>query len=188
MLQIVSAVLLVLGVYVAVLPGSYTDRPHYPDHPLPGHTGGFGEPSCHTCHFDYPLNDPAGHLTVDFTASEDDPGSGIITVTLVHPAMERAGFQATVRTRAGQQNGSLHALDERTVITELDSIQYVHHTLEGTELIEEGRATWQVRWAAPDRSDGPVLLHVAANAANNDASEFGDFIFTGRHRFNPGAE
>jgi hypothetical protein len=30
----------------------------YQDGPPPGNTGGFGESSCHECHFDHPLNWP----------------------------------------------------------------------------------------------------------------------------------
>ncbi len=36
---------------------------------------------------------------------------------------------------------------------------------------------WQFQWEAPERR-APVVLHVAANAANQDDSEFGDSIHT----------
>jgi len=55
-------------------------------------------------------------------------------------------------------------------------------------MVEKGRATWQVRWTAPDRLTEPLQLHVAANAANGDKSEFGDMIFTGQYQFNSGAQ
>jgi hypothetical protein len=37
---------------------------------------------------------------------------------------------------------------------------------------------WRVEWTAPDDAAGAVIFHVAANAANGDKSESGDFIYT----------
>jgi hypothetical protein len=36
---------------------------------------------------------------------------------------------------------------------------------------------WLFRWTAPSESGGPVVFHVAANAANFDDSPLGDFIY-----------
>ena len=38
-------------------------------------------------------------------------------------------------------------------------------------------ASWTIAWISPT-TGGSVAFHVAANAANDDASEFGDFIYT----------
>jgi hypothetical protein len=37
---------------------------------------------------------------------------------------------------------------------------------------------WAVEWTAPAQALADVAIHVAANAANDDNSEFGDHIFT----------
>ena len=52
----------------------------------------------------------------------------------------------------------------------------------GTALARPGAASWTVEWRAPATAApaGPtaVVFHAAANAANDDASEFGDLIYT----------
>jgi len=56
------------------------------------------------------------------------------------------------------------------------AIFYAEHTAEGTAPASPGTARWVVEWTAPAAAD-VVRFHVAANAANGDASEFGDFIY-----------
>lgn len=184
MSHVITGVTFILAIYLAVLSGIAGKGRAYPDHPLPGHTGGFGEPSCHTCHFDYPPNEPGGRLSVRVLPSEDDSTSNTITVSLEHPEMKRAGFQAAVRSESGEQHGRLYSIDERTVVTELDGIQYVHHTLDGTNLTDEGKAVWTFGWTPSRIPRVPILIHVAANASNDDASEFGDIIYTDSHSIN----
>ena len=41
--------------------------------------------------------------------------------------------------------------------------------------LAQGSTAWTFDWTAPDRQ-GPVTLLIAANAANDDASPFGDTI------------
>ncbi len=41
-----------------------------------------------------------------------------------------------------------------------------------------GATSWTVEWRPPAVDATPVTFHAAANAANDDASEFGDFIYT----------
>ena len=36
----------------------------YKEGPFPNMTGGFGDKTCHSCHFDNPVNAPGGMLTV----------------------------------------------------------------------------------------------------------------------------
>lgn len=65
-------------------------------------------------------------------------------------------------------------------------VQYAQHTRLGTEPTSGDTAAWSVRWRAPggERGDtsitgdscGHALVHLAANAADGDDSEFGDRI------------
>lgn len=55
---------------------------------------------------------------------------------------------------------------------------YAQHTEPGTVLTGPARASWTVEWRPPAAGEGPVVFHAAANAANDDVSEFGDFIYT----------
>jgi hypothetical protein len=152
----------------------------YRDGPPPAHTGGFGEPTCHLCHFDNLLAESSDSLTVSAPGQYVSGESYDVTVRLTHDGMRNAGFQLTTRFKdSGGQAGVLRPLDAGTeVVRQGDrSPDYLQHNREGQRLAGPGEAVWQFQWEAP-MSSAPVLLHVAANAANQDDSEFGDFVHT----------
>jgi hypothetical protein len=152
----------------------------YKDRPPLAHTGGFGEPTCHACHFDNPLSSFSASLTVsapDRYASGEDY---IMAVRLVNAEMRNAGFQLSTRFKdSGLQAGVLRPLDARTEVARDDSrsLDYLQHNREGQMLNGRNETVWHFQWEAP-RGSIPVVIHVAANAANQDDSEFGDFIHT----------
>ena len=158
----------------------------YVDGPPPAHTGGFGGDTCHACHFENDLDDPSGSLTLRGVPDTFDPSETYrITVSLERPDMGRAGFQLAARVSdgdgAGGQAGALLALegDARVqVAAGPDGVGYAQHTEPGTDLTGPEAATWTVEWRPPATDAASVAFHVAANAANDDASEFGDFIYT----------
>lgn len=148
----------------------------------PGHTGGFGEPTCVRCHFDATAGE--GRLEVTgFPAAWAPWGEYPVEVRLVSPGMRRAGFQLSVRFRegalAGRQAGTLRADEAGVRVVEGDSsgVAYAGHAEPGA-VGADGRATWRVTWLAPSDTGAAAVLHVAANAANGDDSEFGDAIYT----------
>jgi len=160
-------------------------RAGYPEAPPPAHTGGFGEPTCRACHFDGELNVEGGGLTLDGIPAAYRPGERYrITIALRRGEMKRGGFQLAARfaegAAAGRQAGSLRAPDERVKVTEgtTGGVQYASQTRPGIQLSEAGRIAWVVEWTAPSSASGPVVFHAAANAANGDESQFGDFIYT----------
>ena len=59
----------------------------------------------------------------------------------------------------------------------VSGIQYVQHTRSGSEGVRRGEAEWRFLWKAPREPEGPVVMHLAAVAANDDASEFGDRVY-----------
>ena len=157
----------------------------------PARTGGFGEMTCQQCHWENPLNDPAGRIEVTGIPDTYTPGEQyLITVTVARPDLRRAGFQMAAREdginmSAGSDAGTLRAMDElaRTVRGEAAGVTYVQHTEAGTAVKPEGTAAaWTIEWTAPESPGVPVLFHVAANAANDDASPLGDFIYTATAR------
>lgn len=176
----------------------------YPDGPPAAHTGGFGEPSCAACHAGNPVDDPDGSLTVEGIPDRYRPGESYsLSITLARPGMETAGFQLSARFAGGEQEGRQAgtlrsaAADGQAsglvqVIEDQDAgIQYAQQTLAGAEQVEDARARWTVEWIAPGDpgtpdapdaatyrapADHPVVFHIAANAGNGDASEFGDFV------------
>ena len=153
----------------------------YMDQPPPAHTGGFGEPSCHQCHFDQAMNEPGKALAIRGLPARVEAGQTYeLVVSLSQPGMQRGGFQLSARYAEGsqkkQQAGSLSASTSRATVQSERGVQYLNHTPEGTALLAPDSSRWRLSWKAPDTVQGPVVFHVAANAANGDASEFGDTI------------
>ena len=157
----------------------------YREGPLPAMTGGFGEKMCATCHFDNPVNDPGGSLRLEgvpasYVAGREYP----ITISVRHVDAKRAGFELAVRfadgARKGQQAGTLRGPDARTQIVSAPggSIQYIQHTKLGSDLAGPNEGRWTISWTAPSPAAGRIVFHVAGNAANDDASPLGDFIYT----------
>lgn len=161
-------------------PGEETGWIAYPEH-LPGaFTGGFGEPTCHSCHFDYEPNHPEGALHVEGFPDTYRPGARYpVTISLERERLGRGGFQLTVRYEDGRTAGTFHWEGERLQRTRdtPEETTYLQHSEYGSRPEEQGAIRWQFVWEAPERTDTPLLLHVAANAANGDASEFGDWIY-----------
>jgi len=155
----------------------------FADGPLPALTGGFGEPSCHSCHFDRPLAPPGARLTVAGFPQSYTPGRRyLISVEVETLAPSRGGFQLAVRyasgARAGAQAGGLAVAGEgvQLVAAGEPAVEYAQHTLAGASP-RAGRLAWKVAWTAPEAPAHPVLLHVAANAANGDESPLGDRVY-----------
>ena len=152
--------------------------------PAPGHTGGFGEPTCRACHFDGPERPSDAAVSIAGLPRAWTPGASYrIAVVLRSETMRRAGFQLTARFAAGEQPGAqagtLAGSRDHIAVTDSAGIAYVHHTLAGTDVTAPGEVRWDVLWTAPAAAPGPIVFHVAANAANDDNSEFGDLVVTG---------
>lgn len=175
--------LLVLILMVAFVCVALGRAPGYPEAPPVAHTGGFGEPTCRQCHFDQPLNDPGGSLMLGGVPEVYAAGMRyLLIVELARPAMRRSGFQVAARFVDGAQAGTLQPVDDRTeiVVNDSSAVIYVHHTKTGTLLAASDTARWTVAWTAPEAAAGRIVFHLTANAANDDASEFGDYVYAGR--------
>lgn len=149
----------------------------YPFGAPPGTTGGFGEPTCLMCHMGAELNDPAGSLTIEGLPERYTPGQAYrLIVRLRRPQMAAAGFQLSARTPAGAQAGTLSAAaGSAAVKVETVGVQYAGHTEPGSRLAAPGAAEWTVVWTAP--ASGPVTFSAAANAADDDRSPLGDYVY-----------
>ncbi|MTI89243.1 MAG: hypothetical protein FH748_14910 [Balneolaceae bacterium] len=178
--------------------GYQASEPDNPSHslpPYPGHltgafTGGFGEESCHSCHFDYDLNWEDGKLSV----------SGIPDVVLPQRAyafiievkredLAKAGFQMSARYEDGRPAGIFGlSNNDRQMFTDAtaDSVQYIQHSAAGTLPVDEDDFRWTVHWESPDSISGRVIFNIAANASNGDQSEFGDWIYVQEFSTSPG--
>jgi hypothetical protein len=165
----------------------------YEHRPPPGHTGGFGEPTCADCHFDNPVNADGGVLRIEGLPETYSPGERyVLSITLQRPELRRAGFQMSARfsedgkgsARAGEQAGELIAIDEAVEVVSFRGTRYAHHTRTGTRVPHSGSAKWLLEWQAP-LTPGVVSIDLATNAANGDGSAFGDFIYQTSLRISP---
>jgi hypothetical protein len=151
----------------------------YPYGAPPGTTGGFGEPTCQMCHFGAELNDPAGSLTIEGLPARYTPGQAYrLIIRLRRPDMAAAGFQLSVRTPAGAQAGTLAPAGGASASVQVQTIsrvQYAGHTDAGHRPPTPGAAEWPVVWTAP--AAGPVTFHASANAADDDRSPLGDWVY-----------
>ena len=161
----------------------------YPDGAAPGFSGGFTEQSCHACHFEAEINTKPGQVTVAglperFVAGQQYP----LTITLTRAGMMAGGFQLAARVEdGGAQAGTMElpaGEKERLAVQASNGIQYVNQRHTGTAPAEPGTAKWTVLWTAP-QTRAPVVFHVAANAADNDGSARGDYVYTATARVAP---
>jgi hypothetical protein len=156
--------------------------------PYPNVTGGFGEQSCHLCHLDNPVNAPGGSLSLTGVPQSYLPGQTYeITISLARAGMRRGGFEIAARFASGKQKGKQAGWwkvpDARLQLIPgaVDkSLTFVQHNLQGSRTATPGSNTWTIEWTAPSEasaSAGTVQFNVAANAANNDDSALGDYIY-----------
>lgn len=152
----------------------------YPFGAPPGTTGGFGEPTCQMCHMGAEANDPAGALTIEGLPERYTPGQAYrLIVRLRRPQMAAGGFQLSARTAAGAQAGTLAAPNgnQGVKVEQSGGVHYAGHTEPGSRLATAGVGAWAVVWTAPATAAGPVTLSVAANAADDDRSPLGDYVY-----------
>lgn len=168
---------------VPFAPGSHPASRLHVVGPPPGHTGGFGEPTCAVCHLGSDLNEPGSTLEIDGLDGQYVPGRSYrVTIRLLSFDMDAAGFQGAFRwvegDRAGTSAGRVRALDDRVAVVEggLARVPYVQHTQAGAPADGE-RAVWTFEWTAP-RETGPIELHLAANSGNGDNSPLDDLVYT----------
>ena len=156
----------------------------YADGAPPGFSGGFGEQSCHACHFDAEPNTAPGTLTIEGVPEQAVAGQRYpLTVTLTRPGLVLAGFQFSARFSDGKQAGMLapgEGEQERVRVETQGTVQYANQRRKGAAPATSGVGRWTVLWTAPET--GAVEFHAAANAANNDESVSGDFVYTATAR------
>jgi hypothetical protein len=147
----------------------------------PGFSGGFQEDSCHACHFDAKPNAGPGRVTIEGVPAAFAPGERYtLTITLQRASMKLAGFQLAARFKdSGAQAGTIApgpGDGERAGFESQAGIQYAGQKKAGAAVA--GDATqWTIEWTAP-KSGGPVIFHVAANAADGNERADGDFVYT----------
>jgi hypothetical protein len=151
------------------------------DRPPPAHTGGFGEPTCHACHFMADVNSGPGALTLSGLPARYTPGASYtVVVELTHPGVAAVGFQVAARFEDGSQAGTLEAGAGdvgRVDVAMQRGVTYAHQREAGSVPNGVGIGRWTLTWIAP-ATGGTVRFHAAANAADDDSSPLGDYVYT----------
>jgi uncharacterized protein (TIGR03437 family) len=171
----------------------------YAEGPDAGVAGVPGEATCTSCHSGA---SGSGNVAVTFPGGLTyTPGvAQHLVVTVTDSTQRRWGFQLTARqaNNSKAMAGTLNpgsdgftqlACTQTTFQTESfgpscpDSMpmQYIEHTLPGTQSGVRNAASFQFDWTPPATDVGNVVIYVAANAANGDNNDTGDHIYLQRY-------
>ncbi|KPP80872.1 MAG: putative monocytochrome c [Oceanicaulis sp. HLUCCA04] len=154
----------------------------YPEGALLGHTGGFGEDSCASCHFAGPQGDDIA-LRIDGPDVYDPGARYRFFVRAMDPDAAVAGFQLSARFEDGSNAGTLSAKADGTQTGTLDDVTYASHS--APQHLEGGEAVWELEWVAPEDSSGAVIIHAATVSGADDQSPVGDNVQTQELRISP---
>jgi hypothetical protein len=171
-----ATVLLLAGAVAAPLSPPITEGPP------PGHTGGFGEPTCVVCHVGNAENGFGGEVRFAGLPPVYAPGDELLlTIVLAAEETEIAGFQVAARfaggASIGRNAGTFVPIDARTAVTDSSHVSYIHQSRLGAATAQSSGSSWSFTWVAPDERE-PVVFHIAANSGNGDNSPLGDLVFT----------
>jgi uncharacterized protein (TIGR03437 family) len=171
----------------------------YSEGPDAGVAGVPGEASCTSCHSG---GSGSGNVAVTFPGGLTyTPGvAQHLTVTITDSSQKRWGFQLTARQSSnsktmagtftpGSDGFTQLACTQTTFQTESFGstcpasmpVQYIEHTLKGTQNGVRNSASFQFNWTPPATDVGSVVVYVAANAANGDNNTTGDHIYLQRY-------
>ncbi|MEE9554340.1 MAG: choice-of-anchor V domain-containing protein [candidate division Zixibacteria bacterium] len=148
----------------------------YSGGPPDGRTGAPGELTCqNSCHSSFPLNSGDGSLTISGPAQFEPDMTYSITVELSDIGQSRWGFEITPLTE-----GSVNITDAtNTQLSISNGKSYVKHTSTGTyQGNSNGPVNWSFDWTAPSNPSDSIIFYAAGNAANNNFSNSGDYIYT----------
>ncbi|TAH39331.1 MAG: hypothetical protein EYC70_00665 [Planctomycetota bacterium] len=135
--------------------------------------------NCTQCHGGF-VNSGDGGLVIEGVPAEYTPGVKYpITVTLGDPGQRRWGFEVAVFGAAGKDIGVTTITDSaHTQKSALGHRSWIKHTGAGTfPGTLNGPVSWTFDWTAPPAGSGTAFFHASGNAANNNFSTNGDFIY-----------
>jgi uncharacterized protein (TIGR03437 family) len=163
--------------------------------PDPAKSGAPGESTCNEagCHVGTPVNGGPGSVKISAAGTTYTPGvTQRIQVTVSDPNQRRWGFQLTARLASDStaRAGNLAPIDNTTLVIcaaaslqeapcTASTRQYIEHSLQGAITTAMGAGnTFSFDWTPPASDVGNIVLYAAGNAANGNALETGDRIYT----------
>ncbi|HLJ50117.1 MAG TPA: choice-of-anchor V domain-containing protein [Bryobacteraceae bacterium] len=172
----------------------------YSTGPDPRHTAAPGDDpqACATsgCHTGTPLNGGGGNVQLTSSAGTSyTPGqSQTLTLTITDSKAHVYGFQMSARLDSSPstgQAGDFTAGTQQIVLCDDGSLKGNNGCPSKfpVEFIEHSSPfqtnTIKVKWTAPATNVGTVTIYAAANAANGDANNTGDHIYTTKLQLSP---
>ncbi len=149
--------------------------------------------TCTNCHSSYPLN--SGNGSLDLTGL---PFAGYftgqtyhLTLSLNDPGQSRWGFELTVQYMIGagaHRAGNLVVTDPVNTLLQIgggSTPDYLVQISAGTYRGSTGPVSWNFDWTAPSDTVGMVTFYFAGNAANNNNSTSGDYIYNASVNLSP---
>lgn len=151
-----------------------------------GSTGAPGENTCakSTCHTGSSINSGKALLDISFNNTTYQPNETYnITVSLQQTDIQRFGFQLLALNSDNENTGIFIITDSTRTQTQegigvYEGRNYITYKYAGTEPYFSGLGRWTFQWKAPATYQGDVTFYAAAVAANNDATDFGDTVYT----------
>lgn len=111
-----------------------------------------------------------------------------LLIAVSRPNLGRAGFSLSARYADSTSAGLLVPADSAVRLTyNADRMPFATHTEKGNQFAGDS-ASWHLLWRSPPVDSGRVIFNVAANAANGDDSEFGDWIYVFEHASDPAVD
>jgi uncharacterized protein (TIGR03437 family) len=175
----------------------------YATGPDPRYTAAPGDSAqaCATsgCHNGTPLNGGGGNVVVNFQNGQTyTPGAQqTFTIVITDSVARLYGFQMTARLEsdlANGQAGDFSSDSQQIVICDNNNIKPNGRSCPANipvQFIEHADPyrtnTIAVKWTAPATNAGNVHIYIAANAANGDANNTGDHIYTANYVLTPAA-
>lgn len=145
--------------------------------------------NCSVCHYSYEPDSGDGALQLIGLPASYVPGQTYsLSVELSDPGQRRWGFELCAVNDADPDNpyadgGALLVTDATNTQLSVDgdgTLDYLKQTEDGAYTgVPNGPITWSFQWKAPNDPGIPsVSFYVAGNAADNDDSYIGDYIYT----------
>ncbi len=154
---------------IAVAPFTWDAARAFPDGAPWGAANPAAEQSCATCHFDAdPVRDSAA-LVISGLPLNLAPGAIYkLKIILEDPDTVTAGF-LLIAQAANHEAGTFFSTEAE--------VEFIGAVIRSTAPLRgDAVVSWEVEWRAPTTVVSPVVFHVAASAANDDGSPFGDTI------------
>jgi hypothetical protein len=154
---------------LAVAAFSWNAARAFPDGAPWGAANPAAEQNCATCHFEIdPVHDSAA-LVIDGLPRQPAPGATYeLEIFFKDPDTVIAGFQLFAQV-ADQQAGTFES--------SAANVEFIGSAIRSTEPVRgEDSIAWTFEWHTPLDFDAPVVFYIAASAANDDGSPFGDTI------------